>query len=157
MKDLSSEIGKTLRRRKKTLAIAESCTGGYISHLITSVAGSSDYFIGSVISYSNEVKKNTLGVKQITLKKYGAVSAACVSEMAASIRKKFKSDFAIATSGIAGPGGGTKEKPVGTVYIAIASAKEIYAGRFSFKGNRKRIIEQSAYKALEMLTASLNS
>ncbi len=118
-------IGMLLRENKHTISIAESCSGGYLSHLITSVPGSSDYFIGSVVSYSNEIKKNELGVTENDLKNFGAVSKEVVEAMANGIRKKFKTDYSIATSGIAGPTGGTEEKPVGTIWIAVASEKNI--------------------------------
>lgn len=156
MKNLSADIGKKLKAKKKTLAIAESCTGGYLSHLITSVAGSSDYFTGSVISYSNKIKQQELGVKKKTLKKFGAVSSECAGEMVSGIRKEFKVDYALATTGIAGPGGSVKGKPIGTVYIAVASKKNIIVERFNFKGSRLKVIEQSANKALEMLKNLLN-
>lgn len=151
MKTLSSEIGRQLAAKNKTLAIAESCTGGYISHLITSVAGSSAYYMGGIISYHNKIKKEELSVREKTLKKHGAVSAECAGEMALGIKKEFKTDFAIATTGIAGPTGAVKGKPVGTVYIAIANKKKLVVERFQFNGNRLQVIRQSASKALEML------
>ncbi|HXB39141.1 MAG TPA: CinA family protein [Bacteroidia bacterium] len=151
MKSLSAEIGKKLRLKKKTIAIAESCTGGYLSHLITQIPGSSDYFTGSVISYSDKVKQKALGVKKKILKKYGAVSSECAGEMVSGIRKEFKVDYALATTGIAGPQGAIRGKPVGTVYIALANKKNLLVERFHFKGTRQRVIEQSANKALEML------
>ncbi len=153
MKNLPAEIGKKLKAKKKTIAIAESCTGGYLSHLITQVSGCSDYFIGGIISYSNKIKEKDLGVKKKTLKKFGAVSAECAGEMVLGIRKKMKTDFALATTGIAGPTGATKGKPVGTVYIAFASKKNLLVERFLFKGTRKQVIEQSAQRALEILAA----
>jgi len=155
MKSLSADIGKALRSRKKKLAIAESCTGGYLSHLITSVSGSSDYFMGGIIAYDNQIKIKELGVRTYTLKKYGAVSAECAGEMAIGITKRMKTDLALAVTGIAGPTGGVKGKPVGTVYIAFVAKNELLVERFSFKGNRKRVIEQSAHKALEMLEAGI--
>jgi len=114
-------IAKHLRERNQTLCTAESCTGGYIAHLITSVSGSSDYFVGGVVAYSDDVKENILGVKTETLKKHGAVSEQTVTEMAIGALTKFKTDYAIAVTGIAGPTGGKPDKPVGTVWIAIAT------------------------------------
>ncbi len=110
------------------MATAESCTGGYIAHLITSIPGSSDYFTGSVVSYDNRIKEDFLDVKHQDFIDHGAVSEEVVSQMASSVRKKFKTDYAIATSGVAGPGGGTANKPVGTTWIAIASEMEFSPG-----------------------------
>lgn len=152
---LSRQIGKTLSLRGKTLAIAESCTGGFISHLVTSVPGSSAYFTGAVISYDNKIKTGLLGVKSSTLKKHGAVSAECVGEMAKSIRKKFDTNYALATSGIAGPTGAVKGKPVGTVFIALATQNKLLVGRYHFKGGRRQVISQAAQKALQLLWANL--
>lgn len=155
MKKIAADIGKKLKAKKKTLAIAESCTGGYISHLITAISGSSAYFTGGVISYDNKIKVSELGVKTKTLKNFGAVSAECCGEMVSGIQKSFKTDFALATTGIAGPTGATKGKPVGTVYVALATKKNVWIERCVFKGNRQRVIEQSAQKALEMLHNAL--
>ncbi|HNR72871.1 MAG TPA: competence/damage-inducible protein A, partial [Cyclobacteriaceae bacterium] len=113
-------LGRTLRDRKLTLSIAESCTGGYLSHLITSVPGSSEYFLGTMIPYAYEIKMRQLGVKPETLEKYGAVSEPTIVEMANIVRAKFSTDIGVATSGIAGPGGATPDKPVGTVWIAYS-------------------------------------
>lgn len=153
---LSVAIGKALRKKKKTMALAESCSGGYISHLITSVPGSSAYFMGAAVSYDNNIKQGILGVKPKTIKDYGAVSAECAAEMALGIRKKFKVDYAIATTGIAGPTGAVKGKSVGTVYIAFASKADLYVIRFQFKGSRISIIEQTARKSLEILLANIS-
>lgn len=155
MKGLPGKIGKTLKEQGKTLALAESCTGGYIAHLITSVSGSSAYFMGGVIAYDNRVKEDILGVKTQTLKKFGAVSAECASEMAIGARKRFKTDLAIATTGIAGPTGAVKGKPVGMVYIAWAAGNRLQVKRFRFRGSRKNIIVQTAQKALQILAANL--
>ena len=113
-------IGRRLRAEGKTLALAESCTGGHLSELITSVAGCSDYYKGSVTSYSNEVKMKVLGVRPETLAEFGAVSEQCVREMAAGVLRALDTDYAVATSGIAGPGGGTPTKPVGTAWLAVS-------------------------------------
>lgn len=148
---LESVIGSLLKKRGKTLSTAESCTGGYIAHLITSVPGSSDYYKGSVISYSNEIKTGFLGVKEETLTRYGAVSEETVIQMAENIRKKFKTDCSIAVSGIAGPDGGTEDKPVGTVWIAVATTEKTITHKFLFGDNRMRNIQRASLSALNML------
>jgi nicotinamide-nucleotide amidase len=135
----------------KTLATAESCTGGYIAHLITSIPGSSDYFKGTVVSYANEVKENVLGVKHETLEVFGAVSEQNVKEMVAGVLGIMKTDYAIATSGIMGPGGGSEEKPVGTVWIAVGNQKEIKASKFHFRFDRERNTHLAANTALNMV------
>jgi nicotinamide-nucleotide amidase len=150
-----SIIGKTLTEKHKTISIAESCTGGYISHLITSVAGSSVYYKGSIIAYENEIKIAELYVNPDTLKNYGAVSIECAKEMASGILKKFNTDYAIATTGIAGPTGETPDKPIGTVCIAIASKKEVNAQKFIFGNNRERNIRMAADMALSMLNKTI--
>jgi nicotinamide-nucleotide amidase len=137
---LENVIGKILRSAGKTLSTAESCTGGYIAHLITSVPGSSDYFQGSVVSYSNEMKENILGVPRKTIESFGAVSEETVREMAMGAIKKMHSDFALATSGIMGPAGGSEEKPVGTVWIAVSNGKRTDAKQFNFRFDRERNI-----------------
>ena len=150
-----SILGKLLTEKNKTLAIAESCTGGYISHLITSVAGCSAYYKGSVIAYENEIKTAELNVSPDTLKTYGAVSVECAKEMAAGILKKFDTDYAIATTGIAGPTGETPEKPIGTVCIAIATRTNVHAQHFIFGNNRERNIKMAADMALSMLKKNI--
>ena len=132
-------------------SLAESCTGGYIAHLITSIAGSSDYFKGSVVSYANEVKVNVLGVNAADLEREGAVSEAVVLQMAEGVRKITGADYAVSTSGVAGPGGGTPEKPVGTVWIGVATPRKSYAKLFTFSFTRERNIAKAASKAMEML------
>ncbi len=152
---LQSVIGKILKAKSKTLATAESCTGGYIAHLITSIAGSSDYFKGSVVSYANEIKTDVLGVKQDTLINYGAVSKQTVAEMAFGAIALLKTDYAIAISGIAGPDGGTNEKPVGTVWIAIAYGQNVSTKKFQFGNHRGRNIELASNAALNILRKEL--
>lgn len=152
---LEHVVGLLLKSHHKTLATAESCTGGYVSHLITSVPGSSSYYKGSVISYANEVKENELGVSNQILKTQGAVSEACVTQMAEGVRKKLKTDYAIATSGIAGPDGGTAEKPVGTVWIAVSGPNATIAKQFNMGDNRERTIQRSAIQGLDMLRKML--
>ena len=149
--NLEEVIGKLLKQKNATLATAESCTGGYLAHLITSISGSSDYFKGSVISYANEIKINELGVKKSDLENYGAVSQQVVEQMAVGVLKKFKVDYAVATSGVAGPTGGTTEKPVGTVWIAVADKNGVVSKQFTFGKLRSVNIERSAVAALGML------
>lgn len=148
---LEKQLGELLRNKKVTMATAESCTGGYIAHLITSIAGSSDYFKGSVVSYANEVKVNVLRVNAADLEREGAVSEAVVLQMAEGVRKITGADYAVSTSGVAGPGGGTPEKPVGTVWIGVATPRKSYAKLFTFSFTRERNIAKAASKAMEML------
>lgn len=148
---LAEVIGRMLAGASKTLAVAESCTGGYISHLITSIPGSSKYFNGSVTAYSNETKQNILQVQESSLKEYGAVSKLVATEMALGVKKALKADFAVATTGIAGPDGGTEDKPVGTVWIAVAGEQKVIAKRFVFGDNRERNIIRSSQTALQLL------
>lgn len=144
-------IGKMLRSKNKTMATAESCTGGYIAHLITSVPGSSEYYKGSVVSYANEAKENILGVKNETLRSVGAVSEETVLQMVKGVIEKMNVDYAVATSGIMGPDGGTAEKPVGTVWIAVGNKNKTEAKKFYFRFERERNIEQTSLTALNML------
>lgn len=148
---INETIGKLLRERQETLSTAESCTGGYVAHLITLIPGSSDYFKGGVIAYANEIKESTLGVNHQTITNFGAVSEQVVKEMAEGIRKKTGTDYAIATSGIAGPDGGTPEKPVGTTWISIASKERTVAEHFLMGEHRERNVRKTALTALNML------
>ena len=148
---LENCIGKLLKAHGKTLSTAESCTGGLIASMLTSVAGSSEYFLGTVVSYANSVKTNVLKVDQSVIAEHGAVSAECGIQMAEGIRKLTGSDFSIATSGIAGPGGGSEHKPVGLVWIGVSSDKGTEAVKMIFKGDRKRNIERFASSALNIL------
>src|SRR5687767_15968562 len=125
-------IGRVLGKKRKTFALAESCTGGYISHLVTANPGSSAYFKGSVVAYGNEAKQDILKVKTATLKRFGAVSAECANEMVKGVRKRFKADYALATTGIAGPGGAVRGKAVGIVYIAVAGSNQLLVERCQF-------------------------
>lgn len=152
---LEMMVGKLLKEKKKTLSTAESCTGGYISHLITKVPGSSNYYKGSVISYAYEIKENELGVPHDIIMKFGAVSQPVVEQMAKEIRLKYKTDYSISASGIAGPDGGTAEKPVGTVWIAIATPEKVISEKFLFGSNRERNIQKTADAALNMLKKEL--
>lgn len=144
-------IGRILSEQGKTLSTAESCTGGTISQLITSVPGSSSYFLGGVTSYANSAKINILGVNPEIIEKYGAVSRECVAAMAEGVRKLTGSDFSVATSGIAGPGGGSEEKPVGLVWVAVSSQMGTETYKVQYNGDRKRNIERSAAFALNKL------
>lgn len=148
---LQEYIGKLLRRHGKTVSCAESCTGGLISSLFTSVPGSSEYFLGSVTSYANIVKQNVLGVPAEVIAAHGAVSSECVAAMAEGVMRITGSDFSVATSGIAGPGGGSEEKPVGLVWIGVSSHMGTETFRMVFKGDRKRNIERFTANALDKL------
>jgi PncC family amidohydrolase len=144
-------IGRLLVQHGLTLAIAESCTGGLVSHRITNVSGSSTYFLGGVISYANEAKVHLLGVSPETLEKFGAVSSETVLAMARGVRGALSADIGISTSGIAGPTGGTPDKPVGTVWIGFSTATGEEARHFLFEGNRLTVKEQAAQAALHIL------
>lgn len=144
-------IGRWLKEKNKTLSVAESCTGGNMAHLITSVSGSSDYFCGGVVAYSNQIKQSVLGVPVNLLEKYGAVSQQVVESMAQNVMNLMHTDFGVATSGIAGPFGGTEEKPVGTVWICVCSKDEIKSKCFRFGNIRERNIERATYAAFTML------
>ncbi len=144
-------IGVLLKTKNETLCTAESCTGGMIAHQITTVPGSSEYFIGSVIAYSNRIKERELGVNSATLEKEGAVSRQVVEQMAEGVRERYGTGYSIATSGIAGPAGGTLEKPVGTVWIAVAGKNGTYSRKYIFGNNRIRNIRRSTLTALNLL------
>ena len=148
-------LGKTLREKKLTLSIAESCTGGYLSHLITSVPGSSDYFLGSIIPYAYEIKMRQLGVKPETLEKYGAVSEPTIIEMANIVRAKFNTDIGVATSGIAGPGGATPDKPVGTVWIAYSDKHQTVTKKLQLSKDRMINIKMASVAVLNLIRMSL--
>jgi len=155
--EIEGVVVKLLTEKKKTLALAESCTGGNIAHRITNVPGASVIFLGGVVSYANEVKEQFVGVKNETLKQFGAVSEEVAREMAAGAREKFQSDFAIAVTGIAGPGGGSAEKPVGTVFIALADATKVEVKKFLNPWDRATFKEVTATQALELLRVRLLS
>lgn len=149
--ELAEVIGKEMVQKGKTLAVAESCSGGYISHLITSIPGSSEYFKGGITAYSNEIKNTLLNVNQDTLYRVGAVSKEVAIEMVLGVKAAMKTDYAIATTGIAGPGGGTEEKPVGTVWIAVAGTEKLISKKFVFGNNRERNILRTSQTALQLL------
>ena len=148
---LEEVIGELLIKKGKTLATAESCTGGYLAHKITAIPGSSRYFIGSVIAYANQVKENQLGVKEETLREYGAVSEQTVIEMVKGTLNLLKTDMAVAISGIAGPGGGTPDKPVGTIWLAIGDRNQTRTMKLQLSKDRLRNIQYTAMKALDLI------
>ena len=154
---LEELVGKILLTKGQTLAIAESCTGGNISRLITSISGSSQYYKGGVVAYSNEIKESVLNVNASDIEKYGAVSKEVVEQMAKGVLNLYKSDYAIATSGIAGPNGGTKEKPVGTTWIAVASKTKLISKLYIFGDQRDRNIQRASLTALNMLQKLANN
>jgi len=144
-----------LRSRAMSLAVAESCTGGLLASMITDAPGSSEHFKGGVIAYSNEVKKDLLGVEAATLESYGAVSSQTAREMADGVRKRLKADAGVSITGIAGPGGGSIRKPIGTVYIGVSTAKGTKVRRFAFDGNRKAIRKASALAAVDAINGEI--
>ena len=152
---LEELVGKLLKDRHCTVATAESCTGGKVASLITSVSGSSEYYKGSVVSYCNEVKADVLGVSRADLEKYGAVSSTVAEQMASGVRRLLKTDYAVATTGIAGPTGGSDEKPVGTVWIAVATPTKVVSRKYVFGKDRSINIERFAASALSMLIVEM--
>jgi nicotinamide-nucleotide amidase len=154
--DLEEVVGKYLKKKRQTLATAESCTGGFLGHRITNVPGSSAYFIQGVLAYSNRAKIDLLGVPPETIADHGAVSHQVARAMAAGIQKNATATYGLSVTGIAGPSGGTKEKPVGLVYTALASGQEVFVEKNLFLGNRYAIKFQSSQKALDMLRRHLS-
>lgn len=150
-------IGNILRQKNITLAAAESCTGGYFSHQITSVPGSSDYFKGSIVPYANEIKTNLLGVKNETINKFGTVSEQTIIEMASYVRAKFNTDIGVATSGIAGPDGGSPEKPVGTVWIAYTDQHQTITKKLQLSKDRLINIKLTSIAVLNLVRISLQN
>jgi PncC family amidohydrolase len=146
-------IGEIFRDKQLTLAVAESCTGGLIGSAVTAVSGSSDYFLGGVIAYSNRIKIEQLNVAEDALKLYGAVSDVIACQMADGVRKSFGADVAVSVTGIAGPDGGTDEKPVGTVFVGLATGKNTASTRFQFSGDRISVRQQTVAAAIEMLAS----
>ena len=153
--ELEKVIGDILTERKQTLSIAESCTGGMISSKIVSIPGSSNYYEGGVCVYSNIEKIKILNIKEETLKKYGAVSEATAMEMAEGVRRLMGTDFSLSTTGIAGPSGGTDQKPVGLVWIGFSGKEKTYAVSFNFGNNREINIQRASHRALEILRREL--
>ncbi len=148
---MSQAVARLLKAAGRTLSTAESCTGGYIAHLISRESGASAYFKGSVVSYSNEIKEKVLHVDPLTIQTAGAVSEETVRQMAAGVLRELNTDYALATSGIMGPDGGTKEKPVGMVWVAVGNRQKIIAQQFNFRFDRQRNIELTATNALNLL------
>ena len=151
----SEQIIERLARAGQSLACAESCTGGLIAARLTDVPGASAVFRGGIVAYANAVKQTLLGVEESLLETEGAVSASCASVMAEGIRDRLKSDWGLATTGIAGPGGATPSKPVGLVFIAVAGAGETRVERNVFAGDRASVREQTVHRALDLLLACL--
>lgn len=152
---LEEVVGYLLYMRKRTITVAESCTGGLISHRLTNVPGSSNYFMGSIVAYSNRMKRDRLGVKKTTLEKYGAVSEKTAGEMARGVKKITRSDFGLGVTGIAGPTGVTEEKPIGLVYIALTYKDKVETQEFKFRGEREIIKAKAANAALDMVRRHL--
>lgn len=150
-------VGKLLRQHGLRLAVAESCTGGLVGHLITNVPGSSTYYMGSVTAYAYEAKVRLLGVRWETLEKYGAVSKETVLEMAAGVRRALAADIGAAVSGIAGPGGGTPDKPVGLTWVGLSAAGVDEAWRFIWDGDRLYVKEKSAQAVLQRVADYLRA
>ena len=157
MANLEQEIGNLLRQKGLTLGVVESATGGLISHRITNVPGSSDYYKGSVTAYSNEAKTKVVGVKEDTINKYGAVSSQVAGEMAQGGRKVLASDICLADTGIAGPTGATPGKPVGLFYIGLSHQAGTYSRKHNFQGNREQNKRSAAEAALDWLKEYLIS
>lgn len=142
-------IGDLLREKRWTLAISESCTGGLICDRITDIPGSSEYFMGGMVNYSNESKAKHLGVPPDDIRKFGAVSPQVAEKMAQGVRKTFHTTFGLSTTGVAGPTGGTKEKPVGLVFIGLAKGKKTWVKKLNLKGSRREIKKKATEKALQ--------
>ena len=148
---METELGKILTEKKLTIACAESCTGGLLTSRLTDVAGSSAYVQGGIVSYSNEIKNSILKVKAETLKNFGAVSEQTARQKSANVRELFKTDIGVGITGIAGPGGGSAEKPVGTVYISVSNYDKTFVKKFNFSGSRQEIKNQSCDAAIKMV------
>ena len=148
-------VSDQLRKNNLTVATAESCTGGLLAHLLTNISGSSEYFDRGVVTYSNKSKVELLGISQETIEEYGAVSKQTARAMAIGIKEQANVDIGISTTGVAGPTGGTKEKPVGLVYIGIATSKKTEVKRFLFSKDRLQNKEKTCYKALEFLLETI--
>jgi len=155
LNELAARLQELAIARGVTVATAESCTGGGIAREITRISGSSGYFLGSVVAYANDVKHRLLGVPNDVLENPGAVSEACARAMVEGVRSLMGSDFAVSTTGIAGPLGGTARKPVGLVYIGVGSARGVVVEKHVFSGDRAAVIEASTARALELLFAAV--
>lgn len=148
---LETKVIEALRDTQKNLASGESCTGGLLAHRLTNISGASAVFLGGLVTYSNAAKHTLLGISQAVLKRHGAVSEKVATQMAIKVRTLHKADFGIGISGIAGPTGGTKAKPVGLVYIAVSTARESLCAKCQFQGTRAQIKQQAADQALKLL------
>jgi len=157
MSTLEETVGRLLTEQGLTIAVAESCTGGLIAHRLTNVSGSSAYFVGGVVAYANEVKEQVLGVSGETLVAHGAISEETVREMARGARRLFDTDVALSAAGIAGPTGGTPQKPVGLVYVALAASDQESCERHLWQGDRLENKRQTSEAALEMLRQYLEA
>jgi PncC family amidohydrolase len=157
MQNLMKQVHTRLIRRGKTLAVAESCTGGLVSSMLTGLAGSSSFFLLGTVAYSNQAKHSVLKVPSSLLIRHGAVSSQVAVAMCQAVRRLVKADYGIGITGIAGPAGGTADKPVGTVYIAVAAAKNRICRRYNFHGSRSRIRRQASLSALKMLNKLLGT
>lgn len=153
---LVNKVSDELRKQNRSIATAESCTGGLLAHTLTNVSGSSDYFDRGVITYSNRAKNEMLGIPEELLKKHGAVSKEVAAAMAQAIRQNARVDCGLATTGIAGPTGGTKDKPVGLVYIALSTKDTLIVKQFLFSGDRVSNKENTCTKALELILELLS-
>ena len=152
---LEKAIGDLLRKKGWTLAIAESCTGGLICDRITDVSGSSDYFMGGMVNYSNESKSKHLGIPLDYIKRHGAVSPQVAKKMAHGVRKAFNTTFGLSTTGVAGPTGGTKRSPIGRVFIGVAIGKRTWVRQEDFKGSRREIKEKATERSLDFFYEKL--
>ncbi len=152
---LEKTIGNLLREKRWTLSIAESCTGGLICDRVTDVSGSSDYFMGGMVNYSNESKEKHLGVPLDEIRRYGAVSPQVAKKMAQGVRKTFNTIFGLSTTGVAGPTGGTKRSPVGRVFIGLADGKRTWVKKLDLKGNRRQIKERATERALQFFYGTM--
>ena len=148
---LNVTLVRSLIDKKLTVSFAESCTGGKLSSLVTAVAGSSEVFMGSAVTYSNEAKMRLLGVREETLKQFGAVSEECAKEMALGCAKLFDTDIAVSVTGIAGPGGQTEDKPLGLVYMGLYHDGKVSVYKYNFSGDREKVQRRSSYYALELI------
>ena len=149
--NIVQEVFDLLIKKGMTFASAESCTGGNIAHQITLIAGSSNIFKGTAVTYATAMKTKVLGVPEMTIEKHSVVSQQVVEAMATGVRDLMETDFSVATTGVAGPGGGSEENPVGTVWIGVASPIRVISRRYRFNGNRVEVINQATMKAYEML------
>ena len=154
---LATEVGLLLRRQRRSLAVAESAAGGLVCSRLTEIPGSSAYFKGGIVAYDNEVKVQLLGVEEPTLARHGAVSREVAMEMAEGVRRLFGADLGLSETGIAGPGGGTEDKPVGLFYLALATSRGTTAYEHHFAGERGELRQRAATAALELLKAHLSA